>query len=180
MRAARPAALAATVLGSMTAGHAATLSAGAPITTVPAALVDPFGSLATGLGATRFLVPIEAAAAEDLQDWTFDLLFDATRFAPVDAGGICGSVYAALFNADDPVASQITSTGLLLDGVLQGIAGFASGVSGDGVLAYVLFERVAGQPVPVPGSLALAVLALWLLGATARGTARSSQPRSER
>lgn len=91
---------------------------------------------------------------------------------PADAGSLFQSVYAADFGGG--TVSQITSSGLLLDGLLQGASGwFAPGVNGDGLLAYVLFQyqpghegqdpqaTVPGEPAPVPepASLALAALA---------------------
>jgi len=154
---------------------------GTPTTTVPSSLVDPLGNLSP-LSPGQFLLPIEITGAIGLQDWSFDLNFNDTVVSPADVGGLFQSVYQAEFNAAYPTASNITSSGLvdlLNPSGLQGIAGFSSGVSGDGLLAYVLFEFVPGQQdpfpefsvsnvttaqAPEPGTLALLAGALMLLG----------------
>jgi hypothetical protein len=107
-----------------------------------------------------------------LQDWSFDLSFIDGVVSPLDVGGLFQSVYQAEFNASDPTLSNFTSSGFLFPGLLQGIAGFSSGVSGDGLLAYVLFQQLGpGDPgfsignavinqVPEPGTLTLLASAL--------------------
>jgi len=163
------------------AGAAAVISAGTPTTTVPTTLADPLGSLSLGLQSGQFLLPIEITGASGLQDWNFDLTFDGAVVAPLDVGGLFQSVYQAEFSDVDPTLSDITSGGLSLPGVLQGIAGFSSGLSGDGVLAFVLFEFLPNQigndpgfgignppvqPVPEPGTVLLLAAALLALGRT--------------
>jgi len=150
---------------------------GTPTTTVPTSLVDPLGSLSTPLPDNEFLLPIEIVGASGLQDWSFDLNFADGVVTPLDVGGLFQSVYQAEFNATDPTPSNILSSGFLFPGSLQGIAGFSSGVSGDGLLAYVLFEQlmpgvapgfslsnVVINQVPEPGTLALLATALVVRG----------------
>lgn len=134
-----------TLLAPVPASAAPTISAGSPSTSVPAALYDPFGSLVPPLPAEQFLLPVEITGATGLQDWGFDLTFDASVVSPIDVGGLYQSVYQAEFNSVDAILSEITSSGFLLGGVLEGIAGFSSWASGDGTLAYILFEYLPGQ-----------------------------------
>ena len=151
---------------------------GTPTTTVPSSLFDPLNTLSSSLPANEFLLPIEITGANGLQDWSFDLNFTDGVVSPLDVGGLYQSVYQAEFNASDPTLSNITSSGLLLPGSLLGIAGFSSGVSGDGLLAYVLFQQlmpgvdpgfsisnaVTTQAAPEPGTLALLAGVLAVLG----------------
>ena len=167
------------ILGSV---DAAVISAGTPTTTVPSSLFDPVSSLSSPLAPGQFLLPIAITGANGLQDWSFDLLFDATVVNPADDGGLYQSVYQAEFNATDSTLSQITSSGFFLTS-LDGIAGFSSGVSGDGLLAFILFEflpnqqdndpafsiaNATPQPVPEPETLPLMVCGMLLLGAALR------------
>ena len=154
----------------------AVISAGTPTTSVPTSLFDPLVSLTAPLAANQFLLPIQIAGANGLQDWTFDLTFNDDVVTPLDVGGLFQSVYQAEFNVTDTTLSNITSSGFLLPDVLQGIAGFSSGVSGDGLLAFVLFQFQPGQEandpnfgidnpivtqqVPEPRTLALLTVAL--------------------
>jgi len=146
----------------------AAILAGTPTTSVPSSLFDPLGTLSSPLPANEFLLPIEITGAGGLQDWSFDLNFAAGIVAPLDVGGLFQSVYQARFSVSDPSLSNITSSGFPLGDSLLGIAGFSSGVSGSGLLAYVLFERlVAGvdpgfsvsnavvNQAPEPGTFAL-------------------------
>lgn len=164
----------AAAFASAGAVHAALIAPGAQTTVVPAGLDDPLMTLSDPLPAGQFLLPIEVTGASDLQDWSFDLTFDATVVAPLDVGGFYQWVYQAEFGVADLTLSGITSSGLLLPGVLQGVAGFSSGVSGNGVLAFVLFEYLTDeggdpnfgiggptvQPVPEPGTTVLLTAAL--------------------
>jgi hypothetical protein len=157
--------------------HAAVIAPGAQTTNVPAALDDPLtpATLVDPLPAGQFLLPIEISGASSLQNWSFDLTFDETVVEPLDVGGLYFSVYQAEFSGADPTLSDITSSGLSLPGLLAGIAGFSSGVSGDGLLAFVLFEYLPDQQtrdpnfgienpsipqVPEPGTMLLLAAAL--------------------
>jgi PEP-CTERM motif-containing protein len=134
-----------TLLAPVPASAAPTISAGSPSTSVPTALDDPFGSLVPPLPADQFLLPVEITGATDLQDWSFDLTFDENVVSPKDVGGPYQSVYQAEFNNVDAILSDITSSGVLVGDGLEGIAGFSSWASGDGTLAYILFEYLPGQ-----------------------------------
>jgi len=117
---------------------------GSPLTTVPS-------YVGATIGPDQFLLPIEVTGAAGLQDWRFDLRFDATVVQQVDLGGFYNGVYAAEFNSVQPVLSSITSSGFLFDGLLEGVAGFSSDVSGDGLLAFIGFQYLPGQGHQDPG-----------------------------
>jgi hypothetical protein len=153
---------------------AGVIFAGPLTTTVPTALFDPLTTLSSTLTAGEFLIAIETTGALNLQDWSLDLLYNASIARPVDGGGFYQSVYQAYFDGTADL-SEITSSGFDLPDLLQGIAGFSQGVSGNGTLAYVLFGYVSGQEgrdpgisvaggptfgVPEPSSLALAATSL--------------------
>ncbi len=155
--------------------QAALIQAGPITTSVPSALYDPLSTLTSPLPAGQILVPIEITGANGLQDWSFDLSFNGSVVSLLDVGGLYQSVYQAQFNPVDTTLSNITASGFPGLDVLQGIAGFSSGVSGDGVLAFILFEYLDGQSgndpgfqvddpnvtqVPEPGSAVLLVGAL--------------------
>ncbi len=185
------------LLGVSAPTSATLITAGTPTTTVPNDLFDPlcpaFCTLTSPLPGNEFLLPIEITGANTLQDWSFDLNFNDGVVAPVDAGGLYQSVYQAEFNASDPTLSNITSSGFLLPGspqdTLQGVAGFSSGVSGNGLLAYILFDQlvpganpgfsISGVTVaqaPEPGTLALFAAALLILAFTSRRPGRLRLP----
>src|SRR5262245_982151 len=130
---------------------AGVISTGTTTTTVPADLDDAIGNLTSPLPAGQFLLPIQITGANGLQDWGFDLGFDDSVVTPLDVGGLFQSVYAAHFNAVNTTLSGITSSGFPGLDVLAGIAGFSSGASGDGLLAFVLFEFLPGQSTNNPG-----------------------------
>ncbi len=133
------------------AAEAATIAPGTPTNSIPAALFDPLGSLVPPLPADQFLLPVGITDASGLQNWGFDLLFDAGVVSPLDVGGLYQSVYQSEFNALDPTLSDIVASGVPLPGLLAGIAGFSWGASGDGTLAYVLFQFQPGQEGNDPG-----------------------------
>lgn len=179
-----PRAWAAVALLLAGAAQAALITPGTPVTGVPAALHDPLATLTDPLPVGRFLLPIEVSAASGLQDWAFDLGFDDAVVAPLDLGGLFQHAYQAEFSAADPTLSDLTSSGLVLPGALLGVAGFSWGASGDGTLAYLLFEYRLGregddpgfvidppapQPVPEPPLPWLLGAALMALAATRRG-----------
>jgi len=167
-------------LVAVSSAGATTIQLGTPTQTVPSSLFDPLGSLTSPLPADEFLLPLEVVDAVGLQDWTFDLLFDPTVVILADGGGLYQSVYQAYFNGIDPTLSNITSSGLAFPaGTLAGIAGFSSGVSGDGLVAYVLYSFLPdqqnnepnfsianvtiAQTVPEPNGLALLLTAIVIL-----------------
>jgi len=129
------------VFGSV---NAAVIAPGTPTTSVPSSLFDPLSSLSSALPVNQYLLPVEITGVNGLQDWSFNLLFEASVVTPADDGGLYQSVYQAEFSATDPTLSNITSSGF--PGSLDGIAGFSSGVSGNGLLAFVLFELNPGNP----------------------------------
>lgn len=169
---------------------AAVIAPGLQTSNVPVALSDPLSTLTDPLPVGQFLLLIEISGASGLQDWSFDLTFDGNVVAPLDVGGFFQSVYQAEFSAVDPALSNITVSGLSLPGMLQGIAGFSSGVSGDGLLAFVLFEYLPGQSgsdpnfgienptiqqAPEPGTMLLLAAALLTLGWAKRSADRRSR-----
>ncbi|WP_326543153.1 PEP-CTERM sorting domain-containing protein [Pseudorhodoferax sp.] len=177
--------LAGALWGAVGACHALVITAGSPTTVVPAEVAD----VGVVLGAGQFLLPILASDAARLQDWRFDLFFDPAVVQPVDLGGFYQGAYAALFSAAQPVLSSIVSGGLLLDGVLLGIAGASDGVSGDGLLAFIGFEYLATgvdpgfevgvepppMPIPEPGTVALMVAAMAALAGRRRAWTHASE-----
>jgi hypothetical protein len=118
---------------------------GSPITIAPS-YVD------ATIGLNQFLLPIEVTGAAGLQSWSFDLSFDPNVVQLADLGGITSfsGVYAAEFNDTQPVLSSILSSGFPFGG-LQGVAGFSSDVTGDGLLAFIGFEYLPGQNAQHPG-----------------------------
>jgi hypothetical protein len=171
----------AALLAPLRAEAGPVISVGTSTTTVPGSLFDPLSSLTSPLPTGQFLLPIDITGASALQDWSFDLNFTDGVVTPADDGGLYQSVYQAEFNApSDTTLSNITASGLLVSGspldTLQGIAGFSSGVRGNGLLAYVLFDRLTeGSPgfsvsnatisqTPEPGTATLLAGGLALLG----------------
>lgn len=135
---------AALLMLSVSNAMAITIAEGSPLSTVPT-YVD------ATIGPDQLLLPIEVTGAAGLQDWRFDVRFDATVVQQVDLGGFYNGVYAAEFNGTQPVLSSITSSGFLFDGLLEGVAGFSSGVTGDGLLAFIGFQFLPGQGHLDPG-----------------------------
>jgi len=120
------------------------IAGGSPLTTAPP-YVD------ATIGPDQLLLPIEVTGAAGLQDWRFDLRFDPTVVQQVDLGGFYNGVYAAEFNSQQPVLSSITSSGFGFEGLLEGVAGFSSDVTGDGLLAFIGFQFLPGQGDQDPG-----------------------------
>jgi hypothetical protein len=132
-----------------------------------------------------FLVPVEIAGATGLQNWQFDLLFNNTVVEVVDPLDGSSGIYGAEFAPGDPNTLSFILGGFPFNafGLVDDVAGsypfLLDGVSGDGVLAYVLFRFLPGQdtnnpsirvtdailpqPVPEPDSLALLAVAMLLL-----------------
>jgi hypothetical protein len=137
--------------------------------------------------AGTFLVPVEISGANNLQLWQFDLLFDNVVVEVVDSLDGSSGMYGAEFTPGDPSTLSFILGGLPLNflGLVDDVAGFypslTDDLSGEGVLAYVLFQFLPGQegsdpsirvtdasifepvPIPEPGTLALLVAALLLL-----------------
>ena len=125
--------------------------------------------------AETFLVPVQISGAVNLQTWQFDLLYDSSVVTVVDPFDGSSGIYGAEFTPGDPTSlSSIFSGFPFFDGVVDDIAGafpfLLTGPSGDGVLAYVLFQFLPNQQnndpnfsvadesvfqVPEPSTLAL-------------------------
>jgi len=136
------------------------ISPGTPTTTVPTYLSD--GSYLFGitvpdpLPAGEFLEPVEITGAVNLQFWQFTLLFDNTVVQEVDPGVVDPSdtssgIYGARFIPGDPNTLSFILGGFPFNafGEVDGVAGeypsLLTGPSGDGVLAFILFEFLPGQ-----------------------------------
>jgi hypothetical protein len=167
--------------GALSAGavNAAVISAGTPTTSVPAYLSDGsyLAGITVNLGASQFLLPVEIAGAANLQDWRFDLTFDNSVVRVVDPLDGTSGIYGAQFTAGDADSLSFILGGLPLNaqGLVDDVAGsypnVFDGVTGDGVLAFILFEYLTddqegddpnfgigsppAQPVPEPGTMLL-------------------------
>lgn len=148
-----------------------------PVTPPPSYLPTP--------PAGTLLVPIDITGASNLQNWQFDLLFNNTVVQEVDPGDGSSGIYGAEFTPGDPNSMSFILAGFPLNflGEVSGVAGaypsLPNGPSGDGVLAFILFDFVSGQEgnnpdfsiqnagtqelqVPEPGALPLLVCMLVL------------------
>lgn len=132
--------------------------------------------------AGTFLVPVDISGASGLQNWQFDLLFDNTVVEEVDPGDGSSGIYGAEFTPGDADSQSFILSGFPFNffGIVDTVAGsypfLPAGSSGDGTLAFILFEFLDGQsgndpnfriensavqePVPEPGTLALIAAAL--------------------
>jgi hypothetical protein len=175
--------LAATAALSAGAVNAAVISAGAPTTSVPTYLSDGtyLAGVTVTLGTNQFLLPVEISGAADLQDWQFDLTFDNTVVRVVDPSDGTSGIYGARFTPLDADSLSFILGGLPLNdqGLVDNVAGsypnVFDGVTGDGVLAFILFEYLTEQgggdpnfgigsppvqPVPEPGTMLLLTAAV--------------------
>ena len=166
---------------------AAVISPGAPTTTVPSYLSD--GSYLFGiivmLGLDQFLLPVDISGAAGLQNWQFDLSFDNTVVQEVDPFDGTSGIYGARFTPGDPNSLSFILGGFpfnglgLVDDVAGSYPSLLNGPSGDGTLAYILFEylpdqenndpgfsvdNVTFQQAPEPTTLALIAIGLLAFG----------------
>ncbi|HKA41020.1 MAG TPA: cohesin domain-containing protein [Burkholderiales bacterium] len=136
-----------------------------------------------------FLVPIKITGAVDLQTFQFDLAYDPNVVQEVDPGDGSSGIYGAQFKPGDPNSESFILGGFPLTGLVDDVAGSYPNppfqVSGDGILAYILFSFVPGhetqppgfaiggvvippQEVPAPSTLALLAAALLILTFSSR------------
>jgi hypothetical protein len=184
------------LFGISGASGAALIEPGTETTTVPPYLADgsylfPPGVMVT-LGPNQFLLPVVITGALNTPLFGFDLTYNSAvvkqvdpEFPLADPTGLDTGVYGARFTPADPSSlSFILSSGVSLPGNLVGVGGeypsLLNGITGDGVLAYVLFETLqegvdpgfaienafAPGQAPEPNTLALFAAALLLLGFT--------------
>lgn len=139
--------------------RAAVITAGTPITTVPDFLSDGsylFGITVT-LAADQFLLPVGITGAIKLQHWQFDLAFDNTVVQVVEPFDGTSGIYGAQFVPSDASSLSFILGGFpfndlgLVDDVAGSYPNLIDGPSGDGVLAYVLFEFRPDQQDNNPG-----------------------------
>lgn len=169
------------------------IAIGTPITNnadVPTYLTDGsylFGIMVPPLvSPDDFLLPVDISGAADLQSWQFTLLFDSTVVQEVDPLDGSSGIYGAEFTPGDLSSLTFILSGFPLNafGEVETVAGeypsLLTGPSGDGVLAYVLFNFIPGQETnspnfsiqsativsgaPEPTTLVLVASALALLG----------------
>ena len=169
------------------------ISVGTPIINdadVPAYLTD--GSYLFGITVPPlvppgdFLLPVHISGASNLQSWQFTLLFDNTVVQEVDPGDGSAGIYGAEFTPGDLNSLSFVLSGFPFNflGEVDTVAGeypsLLTGPSGDGLLAFILFEFVPGQEennpnfritgatvvqaAPEPATLVLVASALALLG----------------
>jgi hypothetical protein len=168
------------------------ISPGTPITNfadVPPYLTDGsylFGITVPAFGPDDFLLPVEISGAANLQFWQFTLTFDNTVVSEVDPLDGSAGIYGAEFTSGDPSTLSFILGGFPFNpfGEVDSVAGsypsLLTGPSGDGVLAFILFEFIPGQEqnnpnfsiqnttvvqgAPEPATLALVATGLLLLG----------------
>jgi PEP-CTERM motif-containing protein len=166
------------------------ISPGTPTTTVPTYLSD--GSYLFGitvpdpLPAGEFLEPVDISGAVNLQFWQFTLLFDNTVVNEVDPLDGTSGIYGAEFTDGDLNSLAFILGGFPFNalGEVDTVAGsypsLLTGPSGDGTLAFILFQcldtencsnpgfSISGtqvvQGAPEPATLVLLASGLALLG----------------
>jgi hypothetical protein len=137
------------------------ISPGTPTTTVPTYLTDGsylFGiTIPTPLAPGEFLLPIDISGAVNLQLWQFTLLFDNTVVQEVDPGDTTSGIYGAEFTDGDLNSLAFILGGFPFNflGEVDSVAGsypsLVTGPSGDGVLAFILFQCLDPQNCSNPG-----------------------------
>lgn len=166
------------------------ISPGTRTTTVPTYLTD--GSYLFGitvpdpLPAGEFLEPVDISGTVNLQSWQFTLLFDNTVVQEVDPGDTTSGIYGAEFTPGDLSSLSFILGGFPFNflGEVDTVAGsypsLLTGPSGDGTLAFILFQcldtencsnpgfSISGtqvvQGAPEPATLLLLASGLVLLG----------------
>ena len=169
------------------------ISVGTPITNnanVPTYLKDgsypfvPFVMVSLGPG--EFLLPVDITGATNLQLWQFTLTFNNTVVNEIDPGDQSSGIYGGEFTPGDLNTVSFILSGFPDNsmGTVDTVAGsypslLTNGPSGDGVLAYILFDFLSGQQgnnpdfsitgaitqelqVPEPGTVPLLVCMLLL------------------
>ena len=135
------------------------ISVGSPTTSVPGYLSDGsyiFG-ITVSLNPDQFLLPVGITGADKLQTWQFDVTFDNTVIREVDPFDGTSGIYGAEFMPGDPNTLSFILGGFPFNdfdpvghiGLVDDIAGsyplLFAGPTGDGILAYVLFEYLPNQ-----------------------------------
>jgi len=160
---------------------------GEPIISVGSSVNPPPAYLPTPPAGT-FPVPVDITGATNLQNWQFDLLFDNAVVQEVDPGDGSSGIYGAELSPGDPESMSFILSGFPFNslGLVDTVAGeypsLLIGPSGDGSLAFILFEFLPGQDmnnpdfsiqntvvqegVPEPATLALLAAGLALLAAS--------------
>ena len=137
------------------------ISAGTPTTTVPSYLTDGsywFGiTVPDPLPAGEFLEPVDVSGAVNLQSWQFDLLFDNTVVNEVDPLDGTSGIYGAEFTSGDLSSLSFILSGFPFNvlGEVDTVAGeyplLLTGPSGDGTLAFILFQCLDQENCSNPG-----------------------------
>jgi hypothetical protein len=131
-------------------GHAAIISVGAfpELNPAPAITIPP----------DTFLVPVNVSGATNLQTFQFDLLYDPTvvQFHDPFLFNFTSGIYGAQFISGDASTESFILSGFpffpgLVDDVAGSYPGLLDGVTGNGTLAYILFEFIEGQEANNPG-----------------------------
>ena len=130
------------------------ISPGTPTTSVPTYLTDGsywFPTTVSPLSPDEFLLPVEISGAVKLQLWQFSLFFDNSVVQEVDTGDGSSGIYGAEFTLGDLSSLSFILSGFPFNflGEVDTVAGaypsLLTGPTGDGVLAFIVFEFLPGQ-----------------------------------